>query len=276
MTHTCGSRTNSSSFFIPIDIDENNGGIHAFMDKELTESPYLFFPQRLLGMGIGSDRSIDVVPQIGGSLFRHPLDVLTADQFVVVVLADAGGDAEDESCFPTGTDSVQGALIDSTCLTATVTFLLESLNADERGDIACLAELPGDVVGEERAVGEELEVTVAVLGEDVQQSAIHQGFAAQYAEEGGTVAFAFADDAVDLLHRQALPSSLTHPTSAACQVACLRDGNHVEGREERFASLLPLFEVAHVRQIRPAEVPAELPQQPDGGLSEHPPADLHQ
>ena len=88
--------------------------------------------------------------------------------------------------------------------------------------------------------------------------------------------FALANDAVYLLGRQTLSSALAYPASAASQIAGLGDGNHVEGWEEMFASLLPLLEVTHIPQIRPAEIPAELPQQPDWGLSEHPPAEFYQ
>ena len=276
VAHACGSGTNGASLLIPIDIDENDGGVHALVDKELTKPQYLLGCKCLLRMGVGSDGSIDVVPEIGGSLVGYPLDVLTADQLIVVVLANAGGDAEDESRLSTSTDSPECALINSIGLTAAVALCLQSLDADDGGDVACLAELAGDVVGEECAIGEELEVAVAVVGEDVQQSSIHQGFATEDAEELGAVSLALTDDAVYLFHRQMLPSSLTHPTSAASEVAGLGDGNHVEGGEEGFASLLPLLEVAHVGQIGQAEVPAELPQQLDGGLSEHPPADFHQ
>ena len=70
---------------------------------------------------------------------------------------------------------------------------------------------------------------------------------------------ALANNTVNLLRRQALPSAFAHPTTAACQIAGLGDGNHVEGGEEGFTSLLPSFKVPHIPQIRPAEIPAELP-----------------
>jgi hypothetical protein len=59
-------------------------------------------------------------------------------------------------------------------------------------------------------------------------------------------AFAFADDAVYLLHRQSLPSSLAYPAAATSQIAGLGDGNHVEGREEWFPPLLSPFKLPHI------------------------------
>ncbi len=88
--------------------------------------------------------------------------------------------------------------------------------------------------------------------------------------------FALADDAVNLCCGEVLVSALTDPTAAAGKVAGFGDGNHVEGREEGFASLLSLFKVAHIPQIGPAEVPTELPQEPERGLAEHSPTDFQQ
>lgn len=276
MTHACGSGANGASLFVPIDIDQDHWGIEPFVDEELTEAKYLFLCQCLFGMGIGTNGSVDVVPEIGCSLTCHTLDVLTGDEFVVVVLANTCGDAEDESCFPTGTDTLQGALINLIGLTASIALGFQSFDADERRDIACFAELLGDFISQERAVGEELEVAVMMPLEDVEESLVHEGFATQDTKEPGAMTLTLEDDTINLLHRQAFPSSPTHPTTATSQIAGLCNGNHVEGGEEWFSSLLPLLKVAHIPQVRPAEVPAELPQQPDRGLSVHPPANFHE
>jgi hypothetical protein len=264
------------SLFVPIDIDQNDRGVKSFVDKELAESSDLFLTQCLFGTSVGSYGTIDVIPEIGGSLLCRPFNVLAAHQFVVVMFADAGSNAKDESSFSAGTNTSEGALIDIACLTTTVAFLLQSLYADQGGDIPSLAELLSDFVCQEGAVGEELEVAVMMLLEEIEETLIHQRFASQDAKKLGSMTFTLSDDTVNLLHRQAFPSTLTHPTTAACQIAGLSDGNHVEGREERFTLLLPLLKVTHIPQVRPAEVPTELPQQPNGGLSEHPPADFHQ
>ena len=276
VTHACGTRTHRPTLFVPIHIDKNNRCIESFVDKELTKSNYLFLSQCLFGMSIGSDRTIDVVPKIGSTLTCHSLNMLTAHQFVVVVLADAGCHTKDESCLSTSTNTSESTLIDFIGLATAVTLLFQTLDADERRDIASLAELESYLFGQKCTIGEELEIAVVMPLEGVEKPFVHQRFTTQDAEELGAMPLALSDDAIYLLHGQMLPSSLTHPTSAASEVAGLGDGNHVEGGEEGFASLLPLLEVAHVGQIGQAEVPAELPQQPDGGLSEHPPADFHQ
>jgi len=202
--------------------------------------------------------------------------VLTGDKFVVIALADAGCHTEDKSCLAASTNTSECALIDLVALTAAVTLFLQTFNADEGCDIACPTELLGDIVGEEGAIGEELEIAVTVLLKEVEQSLVEKGFTTQDAEESGAMTFALADDAVNLLCREVLPSSLTDPTAAAGEVAGFGDGNHVEGWEEGFASLLPLLKVTHIPQVGPAEIPAELPQEPERGLAEHSPADFQQ
>ena len=276
MAHTRSTRTNGPTLFVPIYINKYNRGIEPFLNKELTKSSYLLLRQRLLGMGIGTNGTIDIIPKIGCTLSSHALNVLTAHQFVVVILANAGCNAKDKSCPPASTDAAECALIDFVSLAATVTLLFQSLDTDKRRNIASLAEPEAGLLSKQRSIGEELEIAVVMPLENADESLVHQGFPSQYAKELGAVTLTLADDTVYLLHRQALPSSLAYPAAAASQITGLGDGNHIEGREERFAPLLSSLEPPHIPQIGPAEIPAELPQQPDRGLAEHPPADFHQ
>jgi hypothetical protein len=165
------------TFVVPIDIDEGYRGIETLVDKELTQSTYLLGCERLFGMRGFPHGTIDVVPKIGGSFTCHPLDVLTGDELVVISLADAGCHPEDESCFAAGTYASEGALIDFVALTAAVALFFQTFYADEGSDITCPTELLGNIVGEEGAIGEELEVAVAVVQEKVNESLVEKGFA---------------------------------------------------------------------------------------------------
>jgi hypothetical protein len=98
-----------------------------------------------------------------------------------------------------------------------------------------------------------------VTQEYIDKPLVHQGFATQYAKKLRTVALALTDNAIYLFHCQALPSTLTDPTSTTSQIAGLSDRNHVEGWKERFATLLASLKPSHIPQIGPAEIPAELP-----------------
>ena len=246
MAHARSTGTHRPTLVVPIDIDKEYRSIESLLDEELTEPSYLLLGQGLLGMSIGTHRAIDVVPQIGCTLLGSTLYVLTVHQLIVVVLADAGCYAENESCLPASTDTTERALIHLIALSPTVALFLQSLDADKRCHISCLAELKGNILCEKRPIGEKLEVAIVVSLEDADKPIIHQGLTTQYAKEFGTVAFAFADDAVYLLHRQSLPSSLAYPAAATSQIAGLGDGNHVEGREEWFPPLLSPFKLPHI------------------------------
>ena len=63
------------------EITKNYGtaeAIHTLIDQELTESADLLLTQSLLGMSIGTDRTVYVVPKVGSTLACHTFDVLTA------------------------------------------------------------------------------------------------------------------------------------------------------------------------------------------------------
>ena len=106
--------------------------------------------------------------------------------------------------------------------------------------------MTGNIIGEERRIGEKLEIAVMVFLENTDESIVQQGFTSEYAEELRTVTFALPDDAVYLCHRQAFPSALAYPATTASQVTGLSDRNHVEGGEEGFASPLTAFKLSHI------------------------------
>ena len=60
----------------------------------------------------------------------------------------------------------------------------------------------GDLVGDQLAVGEDLEVAVRVRGEDVQQLRVHERLAAEDAEVAVAVLLGVADDPVQLVERR--------------------------------------------------------------------------
>ena len=260
VTHSRRPRANGSTLFVPININQNYRGIESLVNKELAKSTNLTFIQRLLRMRFGSNRTIDIIPQISCALTSHSFNMLTAYQFVIIALTDAGCHAKDESSLSAGTHTFQCALVDLIGLTTAVALFFHSLYADERSDIACLTKLLCHFVSQEGSIGKELEVAIMMFLKDTEKSLIHQRFAPQYAEELGAMTLALANDSINLLHRQTLPSSLTHPTPLTSQITSLRDGNHVKGWEEGLTSLLTAFKLTHVQQIWPAEIPAELPQ----------------
>ena len=72
---------------------------------------------------------------------------------------------------------------------------LVALDADERRDVAELAHPFGRLVGDELAVGEDLEVAIGMLGEHVEQLRVHERLAADDAEEDVAHLLGFARSA---------------------------------------------------------------------------------
>ena len=81
---------------------------------------------------------------------------------------------------------------------------LRALDADERRDVSEPCQCFGDLVGDELAVREHLEITVRMRGEQIEQLWVHEWLAAQDSEIGIAVGFRVADDRVQLLQRQLL------------------------------------------------------------------------
>ena len=71
-----------------------------------------------------------------------------------------------------------------------------SFNADERGDIADLAQFPGDFFGNKLAIRENLEVAARVRAKDVEQLRMHEWFAAENAEETVAVGAGISDQVI--------------------------------------------------------------------------------
>ena len=89
------------------------------------------------------------------------------------------------------------------------------------------------LVGDEVAVGEDLEVAVGVLGEHVEQVRVHERLAADDAEEDVAHRLGFADQLVERvgLDRLLLGGDVD-PAALAAQVAAVDDRDVEERREE--------------------------------------------
>ena len=138
----------------------------------------------------------------------------------------------------------------------------------ERGYITQSSQLLSYLIVKQQAISKELEVTVTMTRQHIHQSFIEQRLTTQDTEEPTTLSLCRADNAIQLLGREHLLSSGTHPTAIAGEVARLVDADHHKGREE----LLPLprcpLKVAHVLPTAETEVPGKLPQQSRRCLSD--------
>ena len=91
---------------------------------------------------------------------------------------------------------------------------LRALDADERRDVAEPRQLARDLVGDELAVREDLEVAVGMRREQIEQLRMQERLAAEDAEVGVAVRLRVADDAVQLVERQLLRRARRRPPSS--------------------------------------------------------------
>ena len=116
---------------------------------------------------------------------------------------------------------------------------LGPFDADERGDVAEPRQLARDVVGDQLAVGEDLEIAVRMRGEDIEELRMQERLAAQDAEVAVAVRLGVADDAIQLFQRELLRRRLdVDPAALAAQLAA-RDYRDEEERREVLAALAP-------------------------------------
>src|SRR4029078_8407572 len=149
----------------------------------------------------------------------------------------------------------------STASAALVADNLVPLDTDQRRHVAEVAELACNFVRDEMAVGEDLQVTVAMGAEDFQNLRVHERLAAENAEERVAHRLRFADETVHCCRLNAgLLGRHIDPASLTAHVAHI-DDRDVEKRREEFAALEPRFVPLHGADAFAPEIPRQLPQQ---------------
>src|SRR5207253_1888333 len=126
--------------------------------------------------------AIDVKPRVHHTHVDQPVEPFFTEQ-IEIGLAKARAD--------TGHDFVLQAVLQplhrlaehALAAAALVADDLISFDADQRRDVAELAKLPRDFVGNEMAIREDLEIAIAVIAENLQDFGMHERLAAEDAEE---------------------------------------------------------------------------------------------
>ncbi len=145
---------------------------------------------------------------------------------------------------------------------------LVALDADERRHVAELPQASGLVVGDELAVGEDLEVAVGMRGEHVEQVRVHERLAADDAEEDVAHLLGFADQLVQRLRlNDLLLGGHIDPAALAAQVAAIDDRDVQKRRKDLAAPQPPLVPLDRQHALE-AHVPGQLPEEPLVGLQQ--------
>ncbi len=90
----CGAQ--SLSLSVVIGVNEDDGFLRAHRDNELSCPALLLGSQAQVGVGIWSDRPVDVKPGVKDSHFNQPIDPAFGEQVIKICLAQAGADARQQ------------------------------------------------------------------------------------------------------------------------------------------------------------------------------------
>src|SRR5262245_1927387 len=138
---------------------------------------------------------------------------------------------------------------------------LRPLDADQRRDVAHPPQALRLLVGDELAVGKDLEVAIRMRFEQLEELRMHERLAADDAEEDVAHLLRFAHELVKRLRRHRLHLRRhIDPAALAAQIARVDDTDVEEWRKDLPALEPPLVPL-YAKCALHAHVPGELPQQ---------------
>lgn len=255
---TGGHRTERFPVVSVIGIDNPDGHLSAHFNDEAADFDELLGSQGELGVHVGSDRTVGVVPDVMNPLLDELAEPRFGEEFLDIGLADAGGDAGEESGAEGGFEAAEGAFEDVDIASAFVTDDFVAFDGDERGCVPDLGQPGCDFIGDALSVREDLEIAIGVTGEDVEKAGVEEGFAAEDAKEAISFTFGVGDEAVHLLGGDLVcVGGDIDPAALAAEVAAVEDGDVEEGGEE-LAFFHAAFESLDAEDSFDAEVPQEL------------------
>src|ERR1043166_8330976 len=142
-------------------------------------------------------------PNVVDTHLNQPPQPALADQIVDVCLAHTGGDSQNQPVTPAVLKASQRLAENAQTPPPLVADDLRAFDTDERRDVADPPQVPSDLIGDQLAVGENLEVAIGVRGEDFQQLWMQERLASQNAEVAVAMPLGIIQDAVHVLERDA-------------------------------------------------------------------------
>ena len=220
-----------------------------------------------LGRDLRTDGTIGVIPRVVHAHRDELVEPRFAEQVVEIRLAQAGGDAGEQARVEAVAQTAQGAVEHVLVPAALVAHSAAAFDADERSRVAKLLQSTRGFLRDELAVGENLEVTIRMLREEVEQLRMHERLAAEDAEEAVPVLARVVHRAVQSVEIDRLARCLhVHPAALAAEVARVQDAQ-IKKRREVNALLLALLEQHHRARAFDAKIPRDLAEavRGDGG-----------
>ena len=252
-----GHGTERLAFVVVVSIDQRDGQSGAHGGDELADANELIRAQSEFLGDVRADWPVGVIP----SVVDAPGDKLPQPSFrqqvIDVRLAETGGDAGEEFLIEAISQATQGAGEYVLVSPPQIADAFGPLDANEWGDVAQLTQLPGHLLGNHLAVGEELEITVRMLREKIQQLRMQQRLAAEHTEEAVAMFAGIVDEPVEFIQRDHITrGGDIHPAALAAEITGVDDAQIEEGREYD-ASFQTLSEEHDAACALEAKIPRE-------------------
>ena len=178
---------------IVVGVDNGDWFFRPHFHDELSHAELLFGSQAEVRARVGSHRPVDVEPGVKHAHLNEIVDPLFRDEVVDVGLADARADAREDFVVQAVLKALHRRTQHAVFASPFVADDFRALDADQRRDVPAFAEPFSNLVGNEVAIGEDLEVAVRVSFENVEQVGVHERLATDDAEKDIPHCAGFAD-----------------------------------------------------------------------------------
>ncbi len=243
---------------IVIGVDDGDGFFRPHVHDEAPGLLNLGRSQGEIDTDLGTDRAIGMIPSVVYPEINELVEPSFAEQVINVCPAKTRGYAGEKFRVQTMLEAAQGAVEHVLVAAAFIAHRAGAFDTHERCGIAELAQGLGGLLGDELTVGEDLEIGVGMLRDQIEQLGMHEGFTAEDAKEAVPVRLGIVDGAVERVEIDGIARRFhIDPATLAAEVATVEDGQVEEGREVS-AFLHPLFEEHDRARSLVTEVPGHL------------------
>ena len=223
---------------VVVSIDHYDRLLDTRVHDKLTNAAKLFGIQRKFRRALRANHAVDVEPAVHDPHLHQSIHPSILQQVIDIGFADAGADTCHHLVVQTILKAFHRLTEDIIATTALIADDLRPFDTDQWGYVPQLPQSFCDFVGDEVAVGENLEVRVRMSRQNVEQFFMHEGLATQDTKEGVPHLLGFGQR---FIHGCEVDFGLlacnVNPTALATKIASVDNGDVQKRREE-----LPAFQ----------------------------------
>lgn len=258
VTNACRHGAEGIAIVIVISVDDGDRLLRPHVHDKASGLLNLGGAECEIDANLGTDRAIGVIPSIVYPEVDELVEPRFTEQVIDIRPAKTCGYAGEKLGIETMLQTAQGSIEYILVAATFVAHRARALDTHERCGIAELAQGLRGLLGDELTVRENLKIGVGMLRDQIEQLGMHEGLAAEDAEEAVAVRFGIVDRAIERIEIDGIARGFhIDPATLATEVATVEDGEVKEGRKVS-AFLHPLFEEHDRARSLVPEVPGHL------------------